>query len=167
MAKSGYGVLTQSELFKILSYDSQTGNFTWLVDRGSNKVKGKIAGSLKEGYINIMIDSLYYRAHWLVWLYVYGRYPIEIDHKNRNKSDNSFDNLRETNRPKNAQNRNINPRNKTGCSGVYQDKRTGKYLASITVNKVYYYLGFFSKKDDAIKARLLAEKEHNFGDNYA
>jgi len=164
---NGYGKLSQAELFEILSYDPLTGLFTWLVDRKSNKVKGTIAGALKEGYINISYNGHYYRAHWLAWLYVHGAYPPELDHKNRDKADNRIDNLRESTRSKNAQNRSVNPRNQTGVSGVFQSKRDGKYIVSITVNKVNHHLGTFKNIEDAIEARLTAEKQFNFGDNYA
>jgi len=99
----------------LLTYDPYTGLFTWLVDAYSNKVKGKIAGSIKEGYINISIDRKLYRAHRLAWLYVNGVFPSEIDHINRVKSDNRICNLREVSRSENCQNRSTSKRVKNNA----------------------------------------------------
>ncbi|MFW4291481.1 HNH endonuclease [Salmonella enterica subsp. enterica serovar Paratyphi C] len=46
------------------------------------------------GYIRIYINKKWYLAHRLAWLYVTGKWPINvIDHINRNKADNRFINL--------------------------------------------------------------------------
>ena len=51
-----------------------------------------------------------------------------------------------------------NARNTSGYTGVYFDKRSGKWQAYINYQKKRYYLGLFGKIDDAVKARKLAEK---------
>lgn len=159
--------INQYKLKEILNYNPETGIFTWLVDRYSNKVKGKQAGSNKEGYTIIYIDKKPFRAHSLAWLYVYGFIPKEIDHINRNKSDNRLCNLRVTDRFKNCQNRNLAVSNKTGVSGVSFSRKTKKWIAQITVNRKFHYLGCFSGFDDAVNARKKAEIELRFGENNA
>lgn len=49
--------------------------------------------------------------------------------------------------------------NNSGVTGVYLNKRTGKWMAYITFQKKRYSLGSFSEKNDAIKARRIAEKK--------
>lgn len=49
--------------------------------------------------------------------------------------------------------------NKSGCTGVYQDK-SGKWIAYINFKKKRYWLGRFDNKDDAVKARARAEEIH-------
>ena len=48
--------------------------------------------------------------------------------------------------------------NKSGCAGVYQNKKHGKWCAQITFKGKTYFLGAYEKKEDAIKARRDGEK---------
>ena len=54
-------------------------------------------------------------------------------------------------------------KNISGITGVRLDKRRNKWRASITLNQKFIWLGEYADKDDAIKARLLAEAKY-FGD---
>jgi len=47
--------------------------------------------------------------------------------------------------------------------GVDYDARCRKYRARLTRNGCVYHLGYFAKEEDAIKARLDAERQHNRG----
>lgn len=49
--------------------------------------------------------------------------------------------------------------NTSGVSGVTWNKQMEKWTAEITINKKRKYLGTFSRKEDAIKARKDAEKK--------
>lgn len=57
------------------------------------------------------------------------------------------------------QSKNISKRNTTGVTGVYYNKKNNNWFSNITFQKKVYYLGTFSKKQDAIKKRKTAEKE--------
>ena len=48
--------------------------------------------------------------------------------------------------------------NTSGHTGVYLDKKSGKWQAYINYKKKRYYLGFFKEKEDAIRARKEGEK---------
>ena len=50
--------------------------------------------------------------------------------------------------------------NKLGVRGVYYEKRSGKYIAKITVKGKNIVLGYFSKLEDAIKARKNGEENY-------
>ena len=58
--------------------------------------------------------------------------------------------------------RKINKNNSTGVRGVSFDKKRNKWVAQITFQRKNHCLGRFSKKEDAIKARLEGE-ERFFG----
>lgn len=51
--------------------------------------------------------------------------------------------------------------NTSGYTGVYQNKRTGKWVAQITFKRKTYYLGAYAKKEDAVKARQQGEEMHD------
>lgn len=165
--------LTQSYLREILHYDPDTGDFTWLVPRAQKKAGDK-AGRLyvhktsKErrwGYIEIGIDNKIYRAHRLAWLYMTGSWPEAlIDHKDGDRTNNRFSNLRECTVRQNAENR-FNHHGKTSqYLGVCFDKHTKKWQASIRVNGKATYLGQFVQESDAADAYLKAKAVyHPFG----
>lgn len=82
---------------------------------------------------------------------------VLIDHINGDKLDNRKQNLRTVNKSQNAMN-SKKPRNNTsGVKGVYWDKRSEKWEASIQINMKKNCLGYFKNKEDAIQARKKAE----------
>lgn len=56
--------------------------------------------------------------------------------------------------------RHLRPTNTSGVTGVYQDRRTGKWSARIMFKGKTYSLGTYEKKSDAVKARQRGEKLH-------
>lgn len=51
--------------------------------------------------------------------------------------------------------------NTSGYTGVYQNKKNGKWVAQITFKRKSYYLGSYEKIEDAIKARQRGEEMHD------
>lgn len=89
-------MLTQERLKEMLGYNPCTGQFFWKPGRPRPRIPvGRQAGWIKkdDGYVQIGIDKKTYYAHVLVWLYVHGEWPSEIDHLDENKSNNSVFNL--------------------------------------------------------------------------
>ncbi|WP_252233758.1 HNH endonuclease [Clostridium sp. ZS1] len=70
-----------------------------------------------------------------------------IDHINGNKLDNRKCNLRIVNKSQNAMNSKKPKNNTSGVKGVYWDKRSKKWEASIQVNMKKKSLGYFKNKD--------------------
>lgn len=81
----------------------------------------------------------------------------EYDHIDRNPLNNRRSNLRICTKSQNSVNKKIQKNNKTGFAGV--EFYNNKWHASIRFNNIRHYLGSFLNKDDAIIARLKAEKE--------
>lgn len=79
------------------------------------------------------------------------------DHINRNTLDNRECNLKVCTHRENMQNR---CNNKSGKVGVHWHKKDKKWRAKITVNNKIKWLGSFDLLEDAISARVLAEKEY-------
>lgn len=82
------------------------------------------------------------------------------DHKNRNPFDNRRENLREATHSQNMMNRNISSNNTSGVIGVGWHKKSNQWQSRIYINKVQQTLGMFSDKEEAIKARLVAEQKY-------
>jgi hypothetical protein len=155
--------LAQSELKSYLKYSRDTGKFIWLMNRGSNKVMGREAGSIMPiGYRIIVIKHKPYRAHRLAWLYVEGFFPnnIGIDHINGIRDDNRWLNLRLAGQQCNIRNAKVFKTNTSGISGV--NKFSEKWRSRITVDGKDIHLGYFKSKLDAVRARWEAEKKYDF-----
>lgn len=158
-------MITKSRLDEVLSYEKETGEFTWIKSKGT-KIKGSIAGSVtKEGYLAIAIDGSKYLSHRLAFLTNYGSLPVyEIDHINGDKSDNRIINLREATNSLNQQNK-IKARkdNKTSLIGVGFHSASNKYRARITLNRKQIHLGLFDNEQEAFQAYVLAKRNlHQF-----
>jgi HNH endonuclease/AP2 domain len=152
-------ILTQERLKQMLFYNPETGLFNWLRAGLTRAPKKIIAGcSDANGYCVIRINGKQYKAHRLVWLYVYGELPErEIDHINGNPSCNILSNLRLTTRLENGKNRAINTNNTSGYKGVSWHKRMEKWHVSIRANGKNIYLGVFADLEVAKNARIHAE----------
>ena len=153
--------ITQARLKELFHYNPTTGAFTRNITRNRYQA-GTIAGSKdKKGYINIMADNVLYKAHRLAFVYMEGQFPIEyVDHKNRNKSDNSWNNLRHADQTLNARNQPIRIDNISGCRGVC--KSNVGWAAYIGIGGVRTYLGYSRDVAKAIKMRKEAEVIHGY-----
>lgn len=66
-----------------------------------------------------------------------------------------------------ANRKHLRRNNTSGYTGVYRDKRTGKWVARITFQRHVYHLGCYEELSDAVKARRRGEEMHeNFLDWY-
>lgn len=144
------GHISVERLREMLNYDPQTGIFTWKIRPSPAAAAGDKAGCFDRGYIRIKVKGKLYNAHRLAWFYCYGINPINIDHINRDSTDNRIDNLREASQSQNrANSRNRKTKTKSGLKGVYYQKHTSLWFASMGSAGVYKYLGSWKDKKDA------------------
>lgn len=158
-AKSGAGELTHEELLALLIYCEITGIFRWRVSRGGVEA-GSVAGRISPttGYQEISINGKLYKAHRLAWLYVHGVWPSDqIDHIDRDKTNNRIANLREATSVENHRNMSKPSNNTSDHVGVSWDKTRQKWYAYITHERKMLNLGLYDRKEDAIAARIAGE----------
>jgi hypothetical protein len=157
--------ITQARLKEKLSYDPETGDFTWIDNFSSRARKGCVAGSVcrSDGYIYIRFDKKLYAVHRLAWLFTHGYFPqSDIDHKDGIRTNNRLENLRCVTRSENNQNqRRPHAGNSSGYLGVSRMKNLGKWAAEITVNKKRIRLGYFEDVKEAAEAYLTAKKKYH------
>jgi len=158
----------QKSLKELLCYNPLTGVFTWKSKVQNSPANiGDTAGYDVKGYTMMSIHDSRYYAHRLAWLWKHGEFPtFEIDHINHNRKDNRICNLREVKHIDNCRNCSMNSNNTSGATGVYFNKITKLWLANITVNKVRKYIGEYSNKADAIRARKSYEEYYGFHKNH-
>lgn len=83
----------------------------------------------------------------------------ETDHKDQNKLNNRYFNLRFATHPQNMWNTSVQSNNTSGFKGVYLNPITSRWRAAIRADGSPHYLGSFVKKEDAIIAYDTACKE--------
>lgn len=154
--------LTQNYLKELLYYNQITGVFTWKArpkqrPQWNARYAGAKAGSLDtNGYLRITINGSRYSAHRLAWFYVNGVWPEnEIDHIDRDKTNNRISNLRDVDKSENQQNKIAAQRNsRTGFLGVHYCRKRENFVAKIMINKKRFHIGYFKTAEEASQAYM-------------
>lgn len=160
--------MRKSEVDKILSYDQITGIFKWKVNVSGIAQVGDIAGSkTSEGYTVIQIKGRKYKAHRLAFLIIKGYMPKFVDHKDTDRSNTAWHNLRECTKSQNQHNSKTPSNNTSGVKGLTFNKSTNKWVARISVNGKSKYLGQFSDTTlaEAALSKARAEFHGAFANN--
>lgn len=154
-------MLTIEFLREILSYDPDTGVFIWKKTLSNRNKVGNVAGTINDrGYIVITIKRKRLMAHRLAWLYYFCSEPNGvIDHLDGVHANNKISNLRDVEQVLNTRNNRLSKNNTSGYSGVYLNKRNGKWAVQIWHGMKRKCLGSFENKDQAIQVRKQAELE--------
>lgn len=153
--------ITQQFLQQKFRYDPVSGLLLWRAGRFAGRNAGRVHPS---GYRQVNFWGQKYMAHRLIWLLQTGRWPILfLDHRNRDKTDNHWCNLREATASQNMMNREV-AASRTGHRGVVI-ARNGRWGAQMKVNGQMMWFGTYSTIDEAIDARRKAAAQY-FGDFY-
>jgi hypothetical protein len=105
------------------------------------------------GYIRIRLCGKNYLAHRLIMMAFVGESDQEVDHINRIKTDNRFENLHYCTHSEN----NLNRDYMDNAKGCHFDKRRNKWQSHIRINGKLKHLGMFEKEEDAHQAYLNAK----------
>ena len=133
--------------FDIEDYD-KIKNYYWAIDdNGYIRSSKSINNKSKRIYLHRIILGLKDNDH------------LKADHANRLKYDNRKSNLRLATNSQNSANQKVSKNNTSGFLGIFLDKRSKKWCAKIKKNRKDHFLGYFEDLDDAVFARLKAEKE--------
>lgn len=136
--------LAHSKLLELIHYDPDTGAFTRRLARGYVPAGIRADYQHKEsGYRRVNVAGHKLSAHRLAWFYMTGAWPDqEIDHKNRNKADNAWRNLRLATTAQNGWNASRKP-GASGVKGVNWHKATGRWRARCRANGREHTMGYF------------------------
>lgn len=134
----GYTTNTNEEFYFDLEDYDKIKDYCWYSEKG-RYLYCKIEGSHK----NISMHNLLGFAGY--------------DHIDRNGFNNRKSNFRICSQKENTRNRSIPSNNTSGFIGVRFHKKSGKWHAYILVDGKQNNLGYYTNKEDAVKARLVAE----------
>lgn len=158
----------RSALMELLSYDPESGRFTWLKERvlpmggiATPLRIGTTAGHVckKYGRVLIHFKGRPHLAHRLAWLYVHGQWPaLGIDHIDGDPSNNTVGNLRLANKSENGQNvRRARCNSKSGVLGVSWNKRRKKWEAEVTLGGEKVHRSYHRSLDEAVATHAAAK----------
>jgi hypothetical protein len=122
-----------------------------------------ISYNTKNGYIAVMIgDGNLCLAHRVIWKLMTGTDALhEIDHRDGNRANNRWDNLRLATHAQQQANRASATRDLP--KGVRRQKDSATFTARIKIDGKEIYLGSFKTPEDAHAAYCAAGEKH-FGE---
>ena len=147
------------ELKELFHYEPDTGLFRWKFSRGGAEANS-VAGSLhSKGYIDVTINEKHFKAHRLAWALYYNQDPggMQIDHIDKNKSNNKITNLRLASHRGNKANSGPKKNNKLGVKGIYY--KNDKFRATIKKNGKTCHLGYYDTIEEASDVYCAAAEE--------
>lgn len=149
--------VSQEYIKTVLLYDDETGIFRSALHMGK-RPEGEILGSLgSHGYLSIFLAGKSYLCHRLAWLYCHGVWPDDqLDHIDRNRTNNRLSNLRECTHQQNSYNKGMSLQNSSGRRGVFFCSTKNRWAANISSKRIGRY---FKTKEEAIACREAAEAE--------
>lgn len=152
---------TIARLNEVFRLDPETGVLWRRISTSSRAQAGTEAGylHLASGYLMVNLDGALYRQHLLIWLMLHGEWcPREIDHVDRDRSNNRPANLRKASESQQRQNASLRSDNTSGYRGV--TFQAGKYVARTYVDGKQVYLGCFESSEAAAEAARQTRLQH-------
>ena len=147
----------------LFDYDSDTGTVYWKLSR-SNRIKiGNPVGYKNPyGYLQVRLEGKLWMLHRLIWLKQTEKFPNgEIDHKDGNRSNNSWSNLRDVSKYTNMQNRKKADKDSlTGVLGACYDKQSGKFREQLIMDKKKILNKLFYTAEEAGNAYKQAKENY-------
>lgn len=169
----------------LLNYDHTTGVLTWKkrdislftegghsAEHSRDKWNARWAGkeaftAVKgDGYRHGAIYGENFSAHRVIWKWMTGSEPVEVDHIDGVRKNNRWSNLRSVTSETNHRNAARHKDNSSGVTGVRYVAKGGLWQAYLMRGRTFIGFGSYKNKDDAIAARKQGEKKHGFHKNH-
>jgi hypothetical protein len=171
---------TYAELSSLLNVDFERGIMHWRCDLTSDfdtlwgdtpqaiknfriwysKVAGKPAFCTPtgSGYLQGRYRRRLYKAHRVLWFLHAGEWPVEIDHIDRNRTNNAIGNLRSVTRLENMQNKSRYSNSTSGVPGVSFHARDNMWQAYMHANGKRVGFSWCKTFEEAVAARKEMER---------
>ena len=150
----------QEYLNSLLRYDFNQGTIHWLPQPGKrcNNAKQQAGCYTTKGYRVVRIDGRLYKEHRIIWVMNNGLIPnnCDVDHVDRNTSNNKLDNLRLVSRSLNNLNKDV--------KGVTYCKSRNKWIAQLRFQGKSILHKRFDSYEEALSVYQLT-KDKLFADN--
>jgi hypothetical protein len=152
-------LISHDQLLACIHYDASTGVFTRKSRDGSWSPTGNVSGG---GYVTIYVGGRSYAAGRLAWFWMTGIWPeAEVDHRDLNRQNNAWANLREALPVENTANKGVYQNNTSGFKGVNRLVVRGRFIgwrARIGAGRQRRSLGVFQTPEEAHAAYVEAAR---------
>lgn len=152
-------MISQAYVNELFEY--REGVLYWKVNKARAKAGAPVGNLNNHGYIHTKIDGQRYRNHQLIYLMHHGYIPKQIDHIDRNRTNNRIENLRACTQTENLYNTGVLNRSSTGVKGVNWHNASKKWMVRINVKKKTLYLGIFDSFEEASVVATEARSKHH------
>jgi hypothetical protein len=149
-----------AKLRELFVYDPITGDLRWKTARPGGVYEGFLVKTPdSHGYLRVGYRGRKMKAHRVIWAMVTGDHPKgQIDHKNGDRSDNRWCNLREATNGQNVANSTRRRDSKTGVKCVQFRGRHG-FLVRVTKDGVKHSFGYHPTLEEAEAAAIAARQQ--------
>lgn len=147
-----------AEASAFFSYDPTTGELRRIARNHKAGKLGLVTSKDSKGYLVVVHKGRAYKGHRVAWLLATGEIPEGIvDHKNRDRADNRWVNLRLVSAAGNSQNCKVRADSASGVTGVVFLEHCKRWYSYLNLGGRRLNLGYYSSVDQAISARKAAE----------
>lgn len=145
------------ELRDRFTYNENTGSLVYRKTCGSLRVGTEAGHVYREKktinglyYVKVIVQGQSLLAHRICWAHYHGEWPDgQLDHINRDGTDNSINNLRLSTASQNQWNTSRSLANTSGFKGVTKSKTRGRWMARIRQYNKLIQIGTFASKQEA------------------
>ena len=149
-----------NHISSLATYDPINGKIYSKVSNSNVKTGEELRGTIDErGYIRVGLDGKTYTLHRLAFLLMKEVLPEQVDHINRDKSDNRWSNLRGCNQVQNQWNIGKRSTNTSGYKNVSWRKQRNTWIGRFKYNGETYHVGSFDCPHKANLEVLRKRKE--------
>lgn len=151
--------VTAENVRSLIVYDPETGAMSLISGLGRRT-------GTKDKYLRITIHGCTFPVHRLAWLYMTGEWPLHhIDHRDRDRRNNKWSNLRQATPAENSMNQVAHRDNTSGFKGVTSNpnSKANPWRAYIGRSGGKRYLGSFPTAEQAHE-KYLEEATRRFGE---
>lgn len=136
-------MITQERVKELFDYNPDTGVFKRRVNvNGGGKAGTVIVRTISQPYARCRVDFDTYYVHRLIFLYMTGTFPDQVDHVDHNTDNNKWNNLRAVSQDENQINKKLDKRNKHGLPGVYKEYNKWRTYFCINKKQTVVYSGY-------------------------
>jgi hypothetical protein len=150
-----------NELLEHLEYDENSpSGLRWTKPKQGRRVGGIAGNKNNRGYWQIGFNGKLYYCHRVIYKF-HNKINIQdttIDHWDKDKDNNTIENLRIATSNEQKWNTGIPITNTSGIKGVSWSKQKNKWETHITKNGKSYFLGYF---DDKYEAERVVKKKRD------
>lgn len=162
--------LSHEEVLRDFSYNPETGIVTRLTGKAANARAGeKVGWSDRRGYLIFSLNKVKLKLHRFIWFMETGYAPSveeHVDHEDHITHNNTWSNLRLVDVTGNQKNRSLVKGTPSGFMGVTWSTAASKWQVRIHVGGKQTYLGLFTDKNEAVKARQEANITYGYHKNH-